>query len=63
MLDHPEGSGPTDRDPAYDTEGHRLSANDDETLESDDESSAPDTEGHMLNGNDNETLESDSSEG
>ena len=63
MLDHPEGSGPTDRDPAYDTEGHRLSANDDETIESDDESVKDDTEGHSLTTNDNETLEGDRSGG
>ena len=60
MFEDHEGSGPTDREPALDTEGHGW-ANDNETLESDDGKPEPtnDTEGHRLSANDNETVESD----
>jgi hypothetical protein len=61
MFEDRDGSGPTDRDPAPDTEGHRLAANDNETVETDDgKPEAPDdVEGHHLASNDNETVESD----
>ena len=48
---------------ADDTEGHRLAANDNETIEADeDEPETTDTEGHRLAANDNETVVVDESD-
>jgi hypothetical protein len=46
--------------PAGDVEGHRLAANDNETVVPDADDEPPvDVEGHRLAGNDNETLVED----
>ena len=48
---------------ADDTEGHRLAANDNETIDADDgEPTETDTEGHRLAANDNETVVIDESD-